>query len=173
MTMGRKIRAARLDAGLSQRQLCQGIVTRNMLSQIENGSAKPSLPTLQALAERLNKPIAYFLEDRSSPAPAIRSRDAALIQWAIEDIQKGHSERAEHLLAAVEQPGSSGWHLAQGVLLTAQCKYYAAMEHLKKGEGYASDLAWENLEVCCRETGDFQGAYFYACRQRSLPKKSE
>ena len=52
MNMGEKIRHARQAAGLSQRQLCDGIVTRNMLSQIENGSAKPSLATLQALAQR-------------------------------------------------------------------------------------------------------------------------
>ena len=35
MTLGEKIRQARLEAGLSQRQLCGGEVTRNMLSQIE------------------------------------------------------------------------------------------------------------------------------------------
>ena len=40
MELGTKLRQARLDAGLSQRQLCEGIVTRNMLSQIENGAAK-------------------------------------------------------------------------------------------------------------------------------------
>ena len=46
MTLGEKIRQARLEAGLSQRQLCGDTVTRNMLSQIENGSARPSMDTL-------------------------------------------------------------------------------------------------------------------------------
>lgn len=63
MTLGEKIRAARLEAGLSQRQLCGDTVTRNMLSQIENGSARPSMTTLQIFAARLGKPISWFLEE--------------------------------------------------------------------------------------------------------------
>ena len=63
MTLGEKIRAARLEAGLSQRQLCGDTVTRNMLSQIENGSARPSMTTLQIFAARLGKPICWFLEE--------------------------------------------------------------------------------------------------------------
>ena len=60
MDMGRRLRRARLEAGLSQRELCGETITRNMLSQIENGSAIPSLSTLQILAGRLKKPIGYF-----------------------------------------------------------------------------------------------------------------
>lgn len=63
MTLGEKIRTARLEAGLSQRQLCGDTVTRNMLSQIENGSARPSMTTLQILAARLGKPISWFLQE--------------------------------------------------------------------------------------------------------------
>ena len=48
MELGEKIRQARLDAGMSQRQLCGDEITRNMLSLIENGSAKPSMKTLPA-----------------------------------------------------------------------------------------------------------------------------
>ena len=47
MELGEKLRQARLEAGLSQRQLCGEDITRNMLSQIEHGSAKPSMKTLQ------------------------------------------------------------------------------------------------------------------------------
>lgn len=66
MELGEKIRQARLEAGLSQRQLCGDIITRNMLSLIENGSAKPSMATLTALAARLNKPVSYFLEETAA-----------------------------------------------------------------------------------------------------------
>ena len=163
MTIGEKLRAARLDAGLSQRQLCEGLVTRNMLSQIENGSAKPSLSTLQVLAQRLGKPVQYFLQD----APILQNRDEALIQWALEDLLAGQPERASHLLSAVTTPDSDAWHLAQGCLLTARMEYTAAIAYLKQGEAYRPDLAWAQLEICCRETGDFQGAYFYACKQRA------
>ena len=63
MELGEKIRKARLEAGLTQRQLCGGEITRNMLSLIENGSAKPSMKTLQYLAAKLEKSVSYFLED--------------------------------------------------------------------------------------------------------------
>jgi len=66
MSLGEKIRAARLEAGLSQRKLCEGLITRNMLSQIENGSAKPSMGTLTELAHRMGKTVGYFLEEETS-----------------------------------------------------------------------------------------------------------
>lgn len=65
MELGQRLRQARLSAGLSQRQLCGEVITRNMLSQIENGSARPSMDTLAYLATRLGKPISYFLEEAS------------------------------------------------------------------------------------------------------------
>jgi len=57
MELGDKLRQARIEAGLSQRQLCGEEITRNMLSLIENGSAKPSMKTLQYLAGRLGKTV--------------------------------------------------------------------------------------------------------------------
>ena len=59
--MGQLLRQARQEAGLSQRALCGDRITRNMLSQIENGTARPSMATLQYLADALGKPVSYFL----------------------------------------------------------------------------------------------------------------
>ena len=49
MDLGEKLKKVRLEAGLSQRQVCGERITRNMLSQIENGSARPSMDTLRYL----------------------------------------------------------------------------------------------------------------------------
>lgn len=65
MDLGQKLKQARLEAGLSQRQLCGDIVTRNMLSLIENGAAQPSMDTLRQFAQRLGKPVSYFLEEET------------------------------------------------------------------------------------------------------------
>jgi len=65
MELGERLRQARLEAGLSQRQLCGEEITRNMLSQIENGAARPSMDTLRYLAGQLGKPISYFLEENA------------------------------------------------------------------------------------------------------------
>lgn len=69
MELGEKLREARLEAGLSQRQLCGDIITRNMLSLIEHGNAKPSMDTLKLLAARLGKPVSYFLEEDALVSP--------------------------------------------------------------------------------------------------------
>ncbi len=68
MELGQRLKEARLAAGLSQRQLCGDIITRNMLSQIENGSARPSMDTLRYFAAQLGKPVSYFL-DEALPEP--------------------------------------------------------------------------------------------------------
>lgn len=63
MELGEKLRKARLEAGLSQRQLCGQEITRNMLSQIEHGTCNPSVSTLCFLARQLGLPVSYFLEE--------------------------------------------------------------------------------------------------------------
>jgi transcriptional regulator with XRE-family HTH domain len=77
MELGEKLRQARMEAGLSQRQLCGEEITRNMLSLIENGSAKPSMKTLQYLAGRLGKNLSYFLEENAVLSPNQQIMDAA------------------------------------------------------------------------------------------------
>ena len=69
MELGEKLRRARVEAGLSQRELCGSEITRNMLSRIEHGAARPSMKTLCALAARLGKPVSYFLEEDSVSSP--------------------------------------------------------------------------------------------------------
>lgn len=69
MELGKKLLQARQEAGLSQRQLCGEEITRNMLSQIEHGTARPSMDTLKYLAARLGKPVSYFLEEDISLSP--------------------------------------------------------------------------------------------------------
>ena len=64
MELGQRLRQARLEAGLTQRQVCGDLITRNMLSQIENGTAHPSMETLRYLAEQLGKPVSYFLDEQ-------------------------------------------------------------------------------------------------------------
>lgn len=69
MTLGEKLKQARLEAGLSQKSLCGDVITRNMLSQIENGSARPSMDTLAFLAARLGRPVSWFLEETAVFSP--------------------------------------------------------------------------------------------------------
>ncbi len=63
MALGQKIKSARISKKISQSDLCQNKITRNMLSAIENDKASPSLDTVRFLAMRLELPISYLLSD--------------------------------------------------------------------------------------------------------------
>lgn len=63
MNLGQKIRQARKARGITQADLAGNRITRNMLSQIENNLAVPSVQTLLYLAERLDVPVGYFLSN--------------------------------------------------------------------------------------------------------------
>lgn len=76
--MGERFRLARLEAGLSQSQLCRDVISRNMLSQIESGAAKPSLSTLEILAQRLHKPVGWFFGEDTE---AFSGRSQAEAAW--------------------------------------------------------------------------------------------
>ena len=99
MELGEKIKQARLEAGLSQRQLCGDTVTRNMLSQIENGSARPSMDTLKVFASRLGKTLSYFLEE-----DAVLSPNQAVMARAREAYDSGNWEQVLEMLKEFREP---------------------------------------------------------------------
>lgn len=99
MELGEKIRAARLEAGMSQRQLCGSTITRNMLSQIENGNARPSMDTLRYLAARLGKTVSYFLEEQ-----AVTSPNQAVMEQAGAFFEAGEYSRTQELLKQYKSP---------------------------------------------------------------------
>lgn len=99
MELGEKLKRARQEAGLSQRQLCGDQVTRNMLSQIENGSARPSMDTLGYFAARLGKPLSWFLDEDTVLSP---NREA--IADARKGIDSGDYDAAGKSLAGYTGP---------------------------------------------------------------------
>lgn len=101
MELGEKILQLRLAAGLSQRQLCGDVITRNMLSQIEHGAAKPSMKTLAYLAQRLGKPISYFLEETADTGVL---EGLTKLRQAEQALAEGRYRYAQQLLKAVDQP---------------------------------------------------------------------
>ena len=81
MELGERLKKARLEAGLSQRQLCGEKISRNMLSLIENGSARPSMDTLRYLAAQLEKPVSFFLEEELPSSPNQTVMNEARQAW--------------------------------------------------------------------------------------------
>ena len=136
MELGSRIKQARLDAGLSQRQLCEDHITRNMLSQIENGAARPSMDTLRYLAGRLGKPVSYFLEEETA------STNQALMQQAKASYARGDFEQVLALLEGYESPDDI--FDAEMILLKALATMEKAEQALAQGKvPYAATLLRE------------------------------
>ena len=102
MELGEKLLQARQEAGLSQRQLCGDVITRNMLSQIEHGTARPSMATLRYLAARLGKPVSYFMDEDAELSP-----NQGLMAHARRAYTLGNWEEVRTILAGFAQPDES------------------------------------------------------------------
>ena len=134
MHLGEKLRLARQEAGLSQRELCGDWITRNMLSQIENGSASPSVSTLRFLAQRLGKPVSFFLEEDGAVSCNLETMELARKAW-----DRGDFAQAAQALRDFREPDpvfQREWELLR--LLTALALAEQALE--EKREPYAREL---------------------------------
>ncbi len=156
MELGERLRQARLAAGMSQREVCGTRITRNMLSQIEHGTAKPSMETLRYLAQRLGKPVSAFLDE-----DALLSPNQAVVTAAREAFDAGDDPAC---LAAL-----SGYRVPDAVfdreyrLLLRLCNLRLGAQALAQGRlPYAAELL--------TRAGEGECPYFPAAceRQRLL-----
>jgi transcriptional regulator with XRE-family HTH domain len=68
--LGKRLKEARLHKKMTQSDVVGTFITRNMLSQIESGVASPSLRTLEYLANTLDLPMHYLInEQQNIPCP--------------------------------------------------------------------------------------------------------
>ena len=144
MELGEKLRQARLAAGLSQRQLCGDEITRNMLSQIEHGTARPSMATLTYLAARLEKPVSFFLDEEAVTSPNQQAMadaracweagDAAGVQKALESYQAPDPvfHREMELLDRLSRLALADAALAEGKSIYAG-ELLAPLEPIREG----------------------------------------
>lgn len=86
MTLGQKIRSLRKERSMTQAALCGEYMTRNMLSQIENDIATPSLPTVCFIAKQLSVPVGYLIDE---DADSLAYRKAGLIEQIRSDYAAG------------------------------------------------------------------------------------
>ena len=187
MELGEKIRHARLEAGLSQRQLCGDVITRNMLSQIENGSANPSMSTLRYLAQRLGKNISYFLQE-----DALLSPNPALMQQARQAYAARKYSTVLDMAAAYQGPDplfDAEWHYLCALCALAQAEQLVALQDWTAAQAMLEEInrssiyyrvemerrrkqllqqAYQSLEEFYRQREDFKQAYAYACKLRAL-----
>jgi len=66
LTFGQRLKQARIARGLSQSEVAAPALTKAFISLLERDGARPSLGTLRHLAERLDRPLVYFLDGLDS-----------------------------------------------------------------------------------------------------------
>lgn len=142
--LSQRIKQARQEAGLSQRQLCGEVITRNMLSQIESGKARPSMQTLTYLAQTLGRPVSWFLDETPEPPPAPQ-----LPEQARKYFQTGKFQQCLDLLDAQEaSPALEG----ETWLLRALCRLALAREAVEEGKLHYARSALEKVALAGKHT---------------------
>ncbi len=143
MTLGQKIRAARIERQMTQKQLVGDQITRNMLSKIENDSATPSVRTLEYLAGRLGLNAGYFLSELES-APDV-------IPDGLYEMRRAYKEGRYLDCMQLLRDNREACATDEGFLLRAKCDIAAAHEALKKrdfeaAKEYADDADYYNKQ---------------------------
>lgn len=99
--LGRRLKAARLAKKMTQSDVVGNFITRNMLSQIESGSATPSMKTLEYLAGVLEIPMGQLLAEDSSTDDV---RDSFSVLWNAKKLLK--EQKYEQLLETCDAAGN-------------------------------------------------------------------
>ena len=92
-SLGTRIREARQALGLSLSAVAGTDFSRAFLNQVELGRAQPSMQNLRIIAQRLQRPIEYFLEDPEVSSVAIE----LTLTEAETHLRSGEPARAEAL----------------------------------------------------------------------------
>ena len=120
----------------------------------------PWLPELTQRRQLLQGRLQAFL-----PEKQLRCLDEELMLHAASALGENRPKRAAALLDACEDQHSARWKLLRGRAYFSMEEYTAAaacLELAEEGEPGAVPL----LEKCYSSLGDYQKAYYYACKQR-------
>ena len=167
--LGQRIRQARHELGLTLAAVAGKDFSRAFLNQVELGRAQPSMHNLRIIAERLQRPIEYFLQD---PEVSTAALELALTE-AETRLRQGDHKRAEALIGQILKRGGlplDALPRAQLILGTALQRRGApgeAVPVLEEAIAAAERSGWTVLTV---ELYDAMSRAFYLLRR---PKDAE
>jgi tetratricopeptide (TPR) repeat protein len=117
------VKQARQEAGLSLAQVGKGHVTAPAIFLIETGRTRPSLPTLEHIAQRTNKPVEFFLADPGGVSD--QAQDGMVELEAL--LARGRYPEAIELGNKLLSLGSSAYRLGP-------IRYHIARAHIQLGK---------------------------------------
>ena len=141
--IGKRIKELRLSLGLTQQELTNGYMTRNMLSLIESGAALPSLESAEYIAKRLNVSLAFLLSDNAEKPKQIRETSISLIRDSF--AQRDY----EHCIEALE---SLEEHDFETAYIFAYSALYRGKELTENGSFAEAESLLRAALQKCKET---------------------
>jgi transcriptional regulator with XRE-family HTH domain len=137
--LGARIKEARLARQMTQSELVGEFITRNMLSQIESGSAAPSMKTLEYLSDKLDIPMSALVAE---PAGEL-CQDVDLLTLAKNGLQARDYPGVLQLCAGFPQ---ALWDEAQA--LSARAHFELAKARIKEKDFRAAIDCLEAAQTC-------------------------
>ena len=168
-TLGQKIRQARLERNMTQKEVVGSYITRNMLSKIENDSATPSVKTLEYLAGVLGLSAGYFMSDAEAgdeitPAAVVSARLAFREKRygdCLSDLEQVSADSGGYMDEALLLRSRAARGMAEQCLIDGrpvQAALYADQAMADNADSlYGSDMFRTELLLlkarCCLESG--------------------
>jgi transcriptional regulator with XRE-family HTH domain len=138
MNIGQKIKNLRIEKMMTQSELAGTAITRNMLSQIENGGANPSISTVSYLAKKLGVPAGYLLSEGDEEFVYVKTA-------AMRNIKRAYADKSFELCRDMCESSFEEYDDELELILT-DCCIGQAEECIKNGQLHiASELLDEAL----------------------------
>lgn len=160
ITLGKRIKEARLLKKMTQSEVVGTFITRNMLSQIESGTATPSIKTLQYLSDVLELPLDQLIQPESTPVESsAQLTDTATEQYMMlkqNFVQKNYENALE---TAKEFLRDTHPYYDEGCAIYARCclelstsalhdeQYTHALELAKESARYALNGCYASRDI--------------------------
>lgn len=152
-TLGYKIKEARLAKKMTQSEVVGDFITRNMLSQIESGTAIPSIRTLEYIAKVLDIPLNKLISDDSSDNYRPEEDDLDLYLQGKSFMVSDNYADAVHALEKRFVPENPFYDEISSLL--AKCYYHLAEEEFQN-ESYKPALIYANKAADMAGKGLFE-----------------
>jgi tetratricopeptide (TPR) repeat protein len=157
--IGEKIRKFRKEIGLTQTQLAEGIVTPSMICQIESGKATPSYAVLEAIAERLERPLSDLLQDTQ---PTGKHKASLLLALAL--IRQRDYASARSLLESLLQQTSL--QVSRDEVQLALAHVYTRLAQYEEAQSLLDELMTKSMYLknvplafrCLKQAGELARA---------------
>ena len=124
-----------MDAGLSLGQIASGQISRTAIFLAENGKTRPTLPTIQLIANRTGRPIEYFLEGDglagASGHPDLDKLRELAVRERNEELREAATAARDQAIDALDRAWVS-YYL--GRALVRLTKPYPALPEIRKAK---------------------------------------